>query len=223
MKTKCIDETALKDLGMLNEATLRASRIALAVAVSLGIIAYLATLPGERISAQESGTAPSTATTTATTTRSAATTSGDLVVVPGVVQVGQTTLAVGLHVLPFDLEVAIEYSGHFTPDGESCDDAGTPGSTPRAVAPTWVILNACTVGDGWVRLVESGTANVIEEVSATVTNSRGVRQQADPSVTVSGVTSSELVPGGLGRLFLSRSKRDREWLGIRPDHTCTER
>ena len=121
--------------------------------------------------------------------------------VPGVVQVGQTTLAVGLHVLPFDLEVAIEYSEHFTPDGESCDDAGTSGSTPRAVAPTWVILNACTVGDGWVRLVESGTGSVIEEVSATITNSSAVRQQADPSVTVSGVTSSELVPGSSGDSF----------------------
>ena len=185
---------------MLNEANLRAIRIGLIAMVALCIVAYLMTFEGQTISAQESGTG-TTATTTATTTRSSATTTGNLVVVPGVVQVGQTTLAVGLHVDPFDLEVAIEYSGHFTPDGESCDDAGTAGSTPRAVAPTWIILNACTVGDGWVRLVESGTGNVIEEVNATVTNSSAVGRQADPSVTVSGVTSSELVPRGSGDSF----------------------
>ena len=176
-------------------------RIGLIAIIVISIVVYLATPPSERISAQEGESSPSTATTTPPTTRSAATTSGDLVVVPGVVQVGQTTLAVGLHVLPFDLEVVIEYSGHFVPDGESCDDAGKPGTTQRAIAPTWITLNACTVGDGWVRLVESGTSNVIEEVSATITSSRGVRQLADPSVTVSGVTSSELVPGRSGASF----------------------
>ena len=121
--------------------------------------------------------------------------------VPGVVQVGQTTLAVGLHVLPFDREVIIEYSGHLVPDGESCDDAGTPGTTPRAVAPTWIILNACTVGDGWVRLVEFGTGHVIEEVSATITKSSPVGRQSDPSVTVSRIATSKLVPGGSGHSF----------------------
>ena len=176
-------------------------RIGLIVMLVLGIVVYLATPPRERISAQEGESSPSTATTTPPTTRSDATTSGDLVVVPGVVPVGQTTLAVGLHVLPLDLEVAIEYSGHFVPDGESCNDAGKTGSTPRAVAPTWITLNACTVGDGWVRLVESETSNVLEEVSATVTNTSTVRQQSDASVTVSGVTSSELVPGGSGDSF----------------------
>ena len=182
-------------------------RIGLIAIIVISIVVYLTTLPGERISAQEGESTPSTATstapTTATSTRSAATTTGNLVVVPGVVQVGQTTLAVGLHVLPFDLEVAIEYSGHFTPDGKSCDDAGKPGTTPRAVAPTWVILNACTVGDGWVRLVESGTSNVIEEVSATVTNSRSARQQTNASVTVSRIATSKLVPGA--RATLSQS------------------
>ena len=39
------------------------------------------------------------------------------------------------------------------------------------------------------------------EVSATVTNTSTVRQQSDASVTVSGVTSSELVPGGSGDSF----------------------
>ena len=84
------------------------------------------------------------------------------------VQVGQTTLAVGFHVDPMDLEVVIEYSEHFTLEGEACDTAGTVGATQAAVAPTWVTLNACTVGDGYVRMVDSETGDVIKDVSVTV-------------------------------------------------------
>ena len=39
---------------MLNEASLRMARVGLALIVTLGLVVYLATLPGERISAQES-------------------------------------------------------------------------------------------------------------------------------------------------------------------------
>lgn len=183
---------------MVTGAAFRTVQIGLAAIVALGIIAYLAALPGERISAQENATATPTATPTAT-----ATPTGDLVVAPGVVQMGQTTLAVGLHTLPRDLEVSIRYSGHFIPEDESCDDAGTPGATPSAVAPTWVTLNACAVGDGWARLVESNTGRVIEEVSVTVIEP-GVIGQAPATVSVSGVTSRELTPGGSGDDFSVR-------------------
>ncbi len=114
--------------------------------------------------------------------------------VPGVVQVGQTTLAVGLHVDPFGTEVEIHYSEHFTPEGQACDGA-TPGATQPAAAPTWVTLNACSVGDGYVRLVASGTEHVIEEESVTVTP-RGLVGQAPLTVTLDDVTSADLIPGG---------------------------
>ena len=182
-----LNEVHTKVTGMPAGPILGVMRTGLIAMLVLVSVAYLLTLQGGPVSAQESGTG-TTATTTTTTAQSTATTTGDLVVVPGVVQVGETTLAVGFHVLPFDLEVAIEYSGHFVPEGESCDDAGTPGSTTSAVAPTWIILKACTVGDGWVRLVESGTGHVIEEVSATVTSSRGVRGGSQASITVTDVT-----------------------------------
>ncbi len=124
---------------------------------------------------------------------------GELVVVPGEVQVGQTTLAVGFHVVPRDTEVVIQYSEHFEPEGEVCV-ASTPGSTQSAAAPTWVTLNACSVGKGYVRLVASATGQVIEEVDVTITQS-GVARQATASVSLSDVTSAELVPGGSGDEF----------------------
>ena len=125
---------------------------------------------------------------------------GELVVVPGEVQVGQTTLAVGFHVVPRDTEVVIQHSEHFEPEGEACG-AGAPGSTQSAAAPTWVTLNACSVGKGYVRLVASATGQVIEEVDVTITPSR-VARQASASVSLSDVTSADLVPGGSGDEFL---------------------
>jgi hypothetical protein len=61
---------------------------------------------------------------------------GKLVVVPGLVEVGQTTQVVGFQVVPLDLEVKIEYSERFVLEGESCD-AGSAGATPAVIAPTW--------------------------------------------------------------------------------------
>ncbi len=132
--------------------------------------------------------------------RGTATAAGKLVVVPSVVEAGQTTLAVSFHVDPMDLEVVIEYSEHFTPEGDACDTAGTVGATQAAVAPTWVTLNACTVGEGYVRLVDSATGNVIKNVSVTVDPPGAPRQQA-VSVTIDGLDSGELVPGGSGDRF----------------------
>ncbi len=116
-------------------------------------------------------------------------TTGKLVVVPGLVEVGQTTLAVGFHVVPSDLEVKIEYSEHFVLEGESCG-AGSPGATTGAVAPTWVTLKACSVGKGWVRLVTANTGSVIQEVSVTVSQASGQRRQSAPTVTLRSVPSS---------------------------------
>ena len=166
--------------------------IALAV-LGVAAHAYSVTPSADRVSAQDGGTATPAAT------------AGELVVVPGVVQKGQTVLAVGFHVAPFDLEVAIRYSGHFTPEGESCDNAGTAGATQAAVAPTWVTLNACTAGDGYVRMVESATGNVIKDVSVTVIEPGVTGEQARVSVTISGLASTELTPGGSGAPFSVRA------------------
>ncbi len=170
---------------MATSSNLRTIGIALIALVALVLATYLATPPAERVSAQDGGTA---------------TTAGELVVVPSVVQVGQTTLAVGFHVVPRDLEVVIEYSEHFTPEGESCDTAGATGTTQAAAAPTWVTLNACTVGKGYVRLLESATGNLIEDVSVTVAPPGAPRQQR-VSVTIDDLASAELVPGGSGDRF----------------------
>ena len=92
---------------------------------------------------------------------------GKLVVVPGAVEVGETALAVGFHVVPRDIKVAIEYSEHFAPVDEPCNTSMS-GSAPSAVAPTWAKLKACSVGEGRVRLVASSTGHVIEDVSVRV-------------------------------------------------------
>ena len=119
---------------------------------------------------------------------------GKLVVAPQSVEQGETTLAVGFHVEPSDTEVKIEYSGHFTPEGESCDSAGSPGATSSAVAPTWITLNACAVGEGYARLVVSDTGHVIETVNVTVAeptaSGQGEGGEGDPVLRLRGVASS---------------------------------
>ncbi len=166
--------------GIASSATVRTIAIALIALVPIFLAAYLVMPSMENVAAQDGGTATAT---------------GNLVVVPGVVEIGQTILAVGFHVEPADIEVKIEYSEHFTTEDETCDTAGTAGSTEVAVAPTWITLNACTVGEGYVRLVESTSGNLIEESSVTVTEPLATGQQS-PSVRIGGLTSSELVPGG---------------------------
>ena len=106
----------------------------------------------------------------------------------------------GFHVVPRDLDVVIEYSGHFTPEGESCDTAGTAGATQAAAAPTWITLNACTVGKGYVRLVESATEDVIKDVSVTVVD-QGVKDERSTTIRIDGLTSADLVPDGSGDRF----------------------
>ena len=134
---------------------------------------------------------------------------GKLVVAPQTVERGQTTLAVGFHVEPDDLEVKIEYSGHFIPEGESCDDAGTSGTTTSAVAPTWVTLQACTVGDAIVKLVAADTGVVIETVNVTVVEPTVGGQAASPAVELSGVVSG-LDVGQSNRFTVSVSGLDSD-------------
>ncbi len=110
---------------------------------------------------------------------------------------GQTTLAVGFHVDPRDVEVEIRYSERFAAEGEACG-AGTPGATQPA--PVWVTLQACSVGDGYARLVAAATGHVIEEVSVTVVPP-GASGQSDLSVDISGAASVDLIPGGSGYGF----------------------
>ena len=182
---------------MANSSTLRKFMTGLIALAVLGVAAHAyaySVMPSaDRVSAQDGGTATPAAT------------AGELVVVPGVVEMGKTVLAVGFHVAPVDLEVAIRYSGHFTPEGESCDNAGTAGATQAAVAPTWVTLNACTAGDGYVRMVESATGNVIKDVSVTVIEPGVTGEQARVSVTISGLAPAELVPRGSGDPFSVRA------------------
>ncbi len=188
---------------METSATLRTIATALIALAALILATFLVTPTAERISAQDGGSTNTPTATPATDPDDSETTpaTGELVVVPGEVQMGQTVLAVGFHVVPFDLQVEIHYSGHFTPEDESCDNAGTAGATQPAAAPTWVTLNACTVGEGFVRMVESATGNVIKEVSVTVIQPGVTGQQARTTVTISGLASTELEPGGSGDRF----------------------
>ena len=123
---------------------------------------------------------------------------GNLVVVPQSLDVGETTLAVGFHVEPGDLEVKIEYGDHFVPEGESCP-ATSAGATQSSVVPTWIHLTACSAGDVTVKLVASDTGAVIESVSVTITEPSAVTGQqvaASPTVSLSGVASSLKVGQG---------------------------
>ncbi len=170
----------------LRSVMVAAAAIAFAV---LALAGDLAAPAADRVSAQDGGT-----TTPASTV-------GELVVVPGVVQQNETVLAVGFHVVPADLEVEIHYSGHFTPEDETCDTAGTAGSAEAAAAPVWITLNACTQGDAYVRLVEAANGNVIKDVGVTVVEPGATGQQQRVTVTIDGLDSTDLVPDGSGDRF----------------------
>ena len=172
---------------MLNHKTLSVRQTARLLPVALVhiIVLILAIAFTPSVEGQEPDTTPTPA------TGDAATSTGRLVVVPQTVAVGQTTLAVGFHVEPADVEVSIEYSEHLTTEGESC--TGEFGTTTPAMAPTWVRLDACTVGTGIVRLVDASTGNAIKEVSVTVTKAvppSERRSEATPTVSIGGLVSS---------------------------------
>ena len=120
-------------------------------------------------------------------------------------------MAVVFHVEPRDLEIEIEYSEHFAPDGESCADKGVPQSTSRAVAPTWVTLIACSAGEGYVRLVASDTDHVISETGVRVEDpsTRSIRQTVRrPSMSLTGVPSSLTIGRGSGSFSVQISGLD---------------
>ena len=147
-----------------------------AIVAALAVVVTLATLP-----AWTSASDPEPPT-------------GKLVVVPWTVQVGQTTLAVGFHVVPHETEVRIEYSKHFVPEGGLCDDASA-GATPVSVAPQWTYLTACSKGTGEVRLVVSDTGNVIEEAAVPITPAGPTGQQSPSSIALS-VSPNKITVGG---------------------------
>ena len=170
---------------MSSPATIRTIGKALLPVAAAALAILVITPQTARVSAQDGGASSAT---------------GELVVVPGEVQVGETTLAVGFHVAPRDVEVVIEYSEHFTPEGEPCDTAGTAGATEAAVAPTWITLNACVPGQGSVRMVEAASGSVIEDVGVAVFE-LGTREPRATTISITGLTSSDLVPGQSGDRF----------------------
>ena len=169
-------------------------------AVLAAAVVILTTLVGGTLAQDAPGTPESDPETT-----------GKLVVVPGLVEVGQTTLAVGFQVVPLDLEVKIEYSERFAPEGESCSAESSAGATPAAIAPTWVTLKACSVGEGQVRLVEADSGSVIQEVRVTVSEA-GPTGQAAPMVTLNSVPSSLTVGDSDGfNVKVTGLDRDEEY------------
>ena len=156
-----------------------------------GVIAYVVMASDGYILAQEDGT----------TTPSATEPTGKLVVAPRPVEVGEKPVAVGFHVEPADLEVTLEYSEHFVPDGESCTGYTASRTTTPQAAPTWITLKACSEGKGYVRLIASNGGQVIEEVSVTV-DAAGSRvpRQAATRIQLSGV-ASQLTVGGSSDSF----------------------
>ena len=107
---------------------------------------------------------------------------GKLVVVPGIIGLGDTAEVVAFDVVPSDLQVSFEYGHHFAVEGEPCVD-GTTRTTAPGPAPTWIPLTACTVGEGFVRLLEADSGTVIAEASVTVAETAA--QQED------GVTGAQ--------------------------------
>ena len=117
---------------------------------------------------------------------------GKLFVVPQDIDVGQTAYAIGLHVVPYEQEVELRYTGHFALAGESCASAGA-GTTATGTAPVSVDLVACSAGNAYVRLVAADSGLVIEEVDVIITKPGAVRRQNTESVSLSGVESSLVV------------------------------
>ena len=140
---------------------------------------------------------------------------GELVVVPGSISVGETTLAVGFHVKPFDQQVRIEYSERLAPEGESCGGSST--TTESVVAPTWVTLKACSAGSAHVRLVASDTGHAIAEESVVIAEPSiggqgGGGGDTRPVVRLSGVASKLNVGDSDGfRVRVTRLDRRLEY------------
>ena len=126
--------------------------------------------------------------------------------VPGEVVLGELFDVVGYEVIPSDVEVKIEYSEHFALEGESCDSP-SGGVSPVTVAPTWVTLQACSMGEGWVRLWAADTGAGLDRVNVTVSEpgaiGRAARRAATPRVRITALGST--LQGGSTDVFHVRA------------------
>ncbi len=95
--------------------------------------------------------------------------SGEFVVVPNLLNVGQTAEAVGFQLQPNDLVARIEFSDHFRPEGYSCQAPHAGVSQNSEDGWVGIILNACSAGEAILRLVVVDTGYVIGEQTATIT------------------------------------------------------
>ena len=107
--------------------------------------------------------------------------SGDLVIVPQDLDVGQTTTAYAILVWPDDVE-----DHHFTARGDSCENAG--GVSESATSSLIIKLTACRVGTSYVRLFVVETAAVIAEVESVIS------EPSQPTVTIHPVGSQKMRP-----------------------------
>ena len=130
--------------------------------------------------------------------------------VPGEVVLGELFDVVGYDVIPSDVEVKIEYSEHFALEGESCDSP-SGGVSPVTVAPTWVTLQACSKGEGWVRLWAADTGAGLDRVNVTVSGpgakGRAAAQAATPRVRITSLGST-LQGGGIDVFHVRASLLD---------------
>ena len=119
--------------------------------------------------------------------------SGKLVAVPSSVAVGDSIEVVAFEVQPANLLVAFQYDEHLVLVGEACDDAATRTTVPLR-APVWIPLEACTAGEGHIRLLEAATDTVIAETTITI---------AEAGVGVSPQTEDEVIvqQQGCGQMF----------------------
>ena len=119
--------------------------------------------------------------------------SGKLVAAPSSLAVGDSVEVVAFEVQPANLLVAFQYDEHLVLVGESCDDAATRTTVPIR-APVWIPLEACTAGEGHIRLLEAATDTVIAETTITI---------AEAGVGVSPQTEDEVIvqQQGCGQMF----------------------
>ncbi len=113
---------------------------------------------------------------------------GRLVLVPDDLWVGETTEVIGFHLEFPDKSITVEYSEHFVPTGETCEDAEA-GSASFASSPARIALTACAVGEGRVRLLETNTDNVVAEATAAIT---------EPEAAVTGEQQGCIDPNTFG-------------------------
>lgn len=118
---------------------------------------------------------------------------GELIVTPQRLVVGETTLAFANDVDPSDTLVVIEHGARLAPEDQSCDGSAATSTAPATSwsGDAWVTLTACSAGSFNVRLVASGTGRLIDEQQVTISEPGATGEQAqaqgEPGVSHSGV------------------------------------